>query len=220
MYFYIYPHLHIAKSIGRCRKWPEPDIPANIRLCNLPCPYLSISTTNTHNKYYLHTYSHPTHGVTHTTLHCTPAKWALSSQSVFIAVYEGIICVSPESGEWRESHLVLSRNALLEIGSFRDGEWRTKEYYSEHWTLIQEQLSLGGQFFWEISDPLGELDIKEVVTFGIKVSIHETSGNSRNYNSIWVTRVLSLLKKTSHLASFVKCIKSYKSFIFLNNEII
>ena len=44
-------------------------------------------------------YSHPTHGVTHTTLHCTPAKWALSSQSVFIAVYEGIICVSPESGE-------------------------------------------------------------------------------------------------------------------------
>ena len=127
----------------------------------------------------------------HTALHCTPAKWALSSQSVFIAVYEGIICVSPESGEWRESHLVLSRNALLEIGSFRDGEWRTKaEYYSEHWTLIQEQLSLGGQFFWEISDPLGELDIKEVVTFGIKVSIHETSGNSRNYNSIWVTSVL------------------------------
>ena len=40
MYSYIYPHLHIAKSIGRCRKWPEPDIPANIRLCNLPCPYL------------------------------------------------------------------------------------------------------------------------------------------------------------------------------------
>ena len=159
------------------------------------------------------TYSHPTHGVTHTTLHCTPAKWALSSQSVFIAVYEGIICVSPESGEWRESHLVLSRNALLEIGSFRDGEWRTKaEYYSEHWTLIQEQLSLGGQFFWEISDPLGELDIKEVVTFGIKVSIHETSGNSRNYNSIWVTRALFcsfFFKEISLLASFEKCIKSY-----------
>ena len=114
-------------------------------------------------------------------------------------MYEGIICVSPESGEWRESHLVLSRNALLEIGSFRDGEWRTKaEYYSEHWTLIQEQLSLGGQFFWEISDPLGELDIKEVVTFGIKVSIHETSGNSRNYNSIWVTILFFLFWRKFH----------------------
>ena len=166
-------------------------------------------------------YSHPTHGVTHTTLHCTPAKWALSSQSVFIAVYEGIICVSPESGEWRESHLVLSRNALLEIGSFRDGEWRTKEYYSEHWTLIQEQLSLGGQFFWEISDPLGELDIKEVVTFGIKVSIHETLGNSSELQFHLGHKsppgsFISFLK--THLASFVKCIKSFKSFIFLNNE--
>ena len=56
MYSYIYPRLHIAKSIGKCRKWPEPDTPANIRLCNLPCPYLTISTTHTHNKYYLHTY--------------------------------------------------------------------------------------------------------------------------------------------------------------------
>ena len=33
--------------------------------------YLTISTTNTHNKYYLHTYSHPTHGVTSHTQHYT-----------------------------------------------------------------------------------------------------------------------------------------------------
>ena len=48
----------------------------------------------------------------------------------------------------------------------------------------------------------------------------ETVGITILFGSQEPCSFISFLKKISHLVSFVKCIKSYKSFIFLNNDII
>ena len=133
------------------------------------------------------------------------------------------LCITG-SGESRESHLVLSRNALLEIGSFRDGEWRKDQGRVLQWALNSHPGT--ALAWWTIL--LRNIGSTWWIGHQRSRDIWDQSFNPWNigkqselqFHLGHKSPVLSFFKKISLLASFVKCIKSYKSLIFLNNEII